>query len=103
MDNKQIQKIKHYLNLYLERNSEFVLQKLGLPHTYYENNEVWFYNKRRNFILKDEIAFLMKDDIVDDIIITEYIFGIPLRNIFYYKNHIPEFKIVFLLFKNKLK
>ena len=96
---QNIQKIKNYLSLYLRKNSEFILQKLGLPHTYYEDNNIWYYYKKRNFIFEDEIAFLMKDNIVDDILITEYIFGIPLRNIFYNKNQTPEFKTIFLLFK----
>ena len=96
---KQIQKLKSYLDQYLGKSSEYILQKLGMPETYYENDEVLFYEKKKYGIFKDEIALFLKNDKVEDIAITEYVFGIAVRNIFYYQKESPEFKVSNILFK----
>ena len=96
---QQIRKLKSYLDRYLGKSSEHILQKLGLPAAHFENDEVWFYNKRKNYIFKDDIVFFLKDDIIEDIAITEYIFGVVVRNIFYNKKELPEFKVSNILFK----
>lgn len=94
---KQIQKIKNYLDVYLGKNSEYLLQKWGLPDMYSDGEEIWFFNTKKHFIFRDEIAFFITNDLVTDIAITEYILGIPIRSILYFKEESPEFKIVPLL------
>lgn len=96
---KQIQKLRNYIDLYLGKNSEYILQKLGIPDAHFDGSETWFYTKKKYSIFKDEIALFLRNDKVEDIAITEYVFGIAVRNIFYYQKESPEFKVSNILFK----
>ena len=78
---KQIQKLKQYLEKHLGKTKII------------SDNNTWFYNQYRWLIFKDEICFFFTDDKVADITVTEYVFGIPLHNIFYNKGQVPEYII----------
>ncbi|GEM_PF-722364 len=96
---QQIRKLQGYLDLYLGKSSEYILQELGLPDSHFENNKIWFYKKKSKIIFKDDIIFFLKDEKVVEIAITEYIMGIAVRNIFYNQKGYPKFKISNILLK----
>ena len=48
-------------------------------------------------IFKDEIAFIFEENLVVDICITQYIFGLEYKNIFYYQYGNPQYKVFKLL------
>jgi hypothetical protein len=89
---RQIQKIKQYLEKYLGRNKSQIRSEFGKAKILSDKN-MWFYDRYHWFIFKDEICFFFTDDKVEDITITEYIFGKPLYNIIYNKGQVPEYKI----------
>ncbi len=89
---KQIQKLQNYLKKYFGSSKSQILTEWGNPQTISDEN-LWFYSKRRFLIFKDEICFFFKNGKVDDIVITEYIMGIPQHNIFFSKSENPPFKI----------
>ena len=85
---KQIQKLKKHLG----KTKAQIHSEYGKPETISDNN-TWFYHQYRWLICKDEICFFFVNDTVEDIIITEYIFNKPLKNIFYNKGQVPEYII----------
>ncbi|WP_209390860.1 hypothetical protein [Chryseobacterium sp. RR2-3-20] len=89
---KQIQKLKQYLERYLGKTKAQIYSEYGKPETISDNN-IWFYDRKKIFFFKDEICFFFTDDKVADITVTEYVFGIPLHNIFYNKGQVPEYII----------
>lgn len=93
MDRK-IQKIKVLVEEYLNKSSKEIIQQLGRPSGVHLSDELMFYEKDRCWLCKDEICFIMKDDFVVDIVVTEYLFGIAFRNIFYFENEYPTYKAI---------
>ena len=89
---KQIQKLKQYLEKHLGKTKAQIHSEYGKPETISDNN-IWFYDRKKIFFFKDEICFFFVNDTVEDIIITEYIFNKPLKNIFYSKGQAPEYII----------
>ena len=89
---KQIQKLKQYLEKYLGKTKAQIHSDYGKSEIISDNN-TWFYNQYRWLIFKEEICFFFVNDTVEDIIITEYIFNKPLKNIFYSKGQAPEYII----------
>ena len=89
---KQIQKLKQYLEKYLGKTKSQIHSDYGKPEIISDSN-TWFYHQYHWFIFKDEICFFFTDDKVADITVTEFVFGIPLHNIFYNKGQVPEYII----------
>lgn len=89
---KQIQKLRQYLDKHIGKTKIQIHSEYGKLEIISDNN-IWFYDQYWWFICKDEICFFFVNDTVEDIIITEYIFNKPLKNIFYSKGEIPEYKI----------
>ena len=89
---QQIRKLKSYLEKYLGETKLQIRSEFGNPKVLSDNN-IWFYDRYRWLIFKDEICFFFTDDKVADITVTEYVFGIPLHNIFYNKGQVPEYII----------
>ena len=89
---KQIRKLRKLVTLYLHKSRGDLEKIYGTPDIKFDD-EMWFYNRYRWGIFKDEIAFVFEDNYVVDISITEYIFGKEYRNIFYYEGQNPEYKV----------
>ena len=89
---KQIQKLKQYLEKYLGKTKAQIHSDYGKPEIISDSN-MWFYHQYHWLIFKDEICFFFVNDKVADITVTEYVFGIPLHNIFYNKGQVPEYII----------
>lgn len=95
MDRK-IQKLKNLVDRYFHTSKEDLLKTFGKASSR-SDYSIWFYNRYRFFVFKDEIAFIFEEGRVVDIIISEYIFWIEVRNIFYYENGNPEYKVLNLI------
>lgn len=95
---KQVQKLKKLIDNFLYSSKENILKEWGDP-LKHSDNEIWFYNKYRWGIFKDEIGFIFEEDFVADITITQFIFWNEYQNIFYYEGQIPEYRIM----KSQLK
>ncbi|WP_434979105.1 hypothetical protein [Daejeonia sp. YH14] len=93
---KQIQKLRNLVQQHLNQTKTDLEKKYGRP-CKNSDAEVWFYRKYRWGIFKDEIAFIFEEDCVIDITLTEYIFWIEYRNIFYNRGENPEYKVIKLL------
>ena len=93
---KQIQKLKQYLEKYLGKTKAQIHSDYGKPEIISDSN-MWFYHQYRWLIFKDEICFFFTDDKVADITVTEYVFWIEYRNIFYNRGENPEYKVIKLL------
>lgn len=89
---KQIRKLRKLVTLYLHKSRGDLEKIYGTPDIKFDD-EMWFYNRYRWGIFKDEIAFVFEDNNIVDISITEYIFGEEYRNIFYYEGQNPEYKV----------
>lgn len=99
---QQIQKLNCYLDQYIGKTIHQIIEELGEPKGQY-CDEIIVYSKICNFFFKDEITFIMKDERVYDLVITEYLFWIPLHNIFHFENRTPEFKVAEVKFFNRFK
>lgn len=99
MDPK-IQRLKRLIDRFLNQSKDDLRGILGSP-SKKSDSEVWFYSKYRMLVYKDEIAFVFQEDIIVDIMVTEYFLWIEINNIFYYEGQDPEFKVVGL--QKKLK
>lgn len=91
--NSKIQRIAYLINNYLDKTQDNIFQEFGQPNKN-SDHEILFYNKSRYIILKEEIVFFMKDKRVIDIAITDYVFGKAVRNIFYLRGEMSEYKII---------
>lgn len=92
MDRK-IQKIDALVKNYLSK-SKFYIRRYWDDPLLHSDDEIWYYRKYRFGIFKDEIAFVFKNNKVSDIIISEYMFGIAVYNIFYQAGQINKYKVV---------
>ena len=90
---KQIRKLKTLVDKHLNQKKEQIAKEWKKP-LKESDNEIWFFRKYRWFLFCDEVAFIFEEDRVIDIAVTEYILGIELRNIFYYENQSPEYKVI---------
>lgn len=90
---KQVRKLKTLVDKHPNQTKEQIAKKWKNP-LKESDNEIWFFRKYRWFLFWDEVAFIFDEDKVIDITITEYVLGIELRNIFYYENQSPEYKVV---------
>lgn len=90
---KRIQKIDHLVKNYLSKSRSEILKLWGKP-LKESDNDTWFYEKKSFGIFKDEIAFIFKNDLVEDVMISEFVLGISLYNIFYYKDETCQYKVV---------
>ena len=93
---KQIQKLRKLVHQHLNQTKTDLENKFGKPDKN-SDKEIWFYHKYQCGIFKDEIAFIFEEDRVIDITLTEYIFWIEYRSIFYNKGENPEYKVIKLL------
>ena len=93
---KQIRKLKKIVELHYGQSKIEIENLYGKPRKS-SDREVWFYHHYHRGVFKDEIAFFFEEDKVVDIALTEYIFWIEYKNIFYYKGENPEYKVVNLL------
>jgi len=89
MDSK-IQKIKFLVDHYLYSNINDVIQSWGEPVD--SDDRIVFYEYKKYLVLKDEICFILKDQKIVDIVITNYILGIAIRNTFYNEYEEPRFR-----------
>lgn len=89
---KHIQKIKKYLEKYLGNTKQQIFNEFGIPATEYDSGTL-IYTRYNKLLFKDEIIFFMEKGRVSDIAITEYFLWIGMRNIFYFKDQNPEYKI----------
>lgn len=90
---EQIQKLKCLVGNFLHTSREDILKTWGNP-LQHSDNDVWFYNKYRLGVFKDEITFIFEEDIVTDIMIAQYIFWKEYQNIFYYEGEDNEYKVM---------
>jgi len=88
---KQIQKLKQYLESYLSFSHKQIRLQFGAPDKAISDNDIWFYRTRRWLILEDEICFFFKAEMVTDIVITQYFLGKPMYNIMHKKGQVPEY------------
>lgn len=79
---KKIQKLELLFLKYIYKTPEQIRQKLGKP-LKSSNEEMLFYFRYRYLIFRDEISFIIHDDKVVDILLTESILGIRFWEIFY--------------------
>ncbi len=93
---QQIQKLKKLVHQYLHKSRAEIRLLFGKPHQK-SDNEIWFYTQYQRIIFKDEIAFIFEEDHVVDIVISQFILWKEWKNIFYYENQNPEYKIIYLL------
>lgn len=91
MDRK-IRKLKKLVDKHLHQTKEQIAKEWKKP-LKKSDNEIWFFRKYRWILFWDEITILFYEDKVIDIVVTEYVLGIELRNIFYYENQLPEYKV----------
>ena len=91
--NCKLQRLDYLVKNYLNKNEEDVIREFGKPDKI-SDREVLFYSKNSYVIFKEEIVFFIENKKVIDIAITEYILGKAVRNIFYLKDEIPEYKIL---------
>ncbi|MDV4102693.1 hypothetical protein CMT19_16765 [Elizabethkingia anophelis] len=94
MSKKSIHRLSTLIKKYLGQEKQYILEKWGESKNKYSDNQIWIYTKQRSIIFQDEIIFILENNIVVDITLTEYIFWIARKNIFYYEREIPEYKIV---------
>lgn len=80
--------MKDNLKTYLGDCSDRVLQEFGKPKDCYSdsNEVVCFFYKATYLLCRDEIVFFIKGNKVKDIVVTEYVLGMPRWNIFYYED-----------------
>lgn len=97
---KQTQKLQSYLTKYLGKPENYVYESMGKPLQFPER-DILFYQHRKRIIFLDEIAFSIQNGKVKDIMLSEYVFGIAVRNIFYYPENNASYKVV-NLFKHQL-
>ena len=93
---KQTQKLRTLVQQHLNQTKTDIEKKYGKPGKN-SHTEIWFYRKYKCGIFMDEIAFIFEEDRVIDITLTEYIFWIEYRSIFYNKGENPEYKVIKLL------
>lgn len=93
---KKTQKLKALVDRYLHRSKDELLKTLGKPNLKY-NESSWVYNRYHFLFFKDVILFIFEEGEVVDIMLSEYIFWIEVRNVFYYENEDPEYRIMNLL------
>jgi hypothetical protein len=90
--NKYLEKLELYADCYLYISRQQLLKELGEPDVG-SHHKIWFYDRYRFFgFFKDEIAFIINEEKVINIVITEYILWKEVRYLFYYEIKIPEYK-----------
>lgn len=89
---KQISKLRKLIQKYLYLKKENLEKDFGKPSKKSEEG-ICFFNTYRWLILRDEMVFIFEDDIIIDIILTEYILGIEYSNTFYFEDNTPTFKV----------
>ncbi|WP_144282063.1 hypothetical protein [Chryseobacterium echinoideorum] len=97
---KKTQKLQDYMDKYLEKTYLQIVAELGVPIAKYDNKTL-HYDKFYKLVFKDEITFFLEDGIVSDIVITEFFLGFGIRNIFYFKNENPEYKVAKIFNRKK--
>lgn len=87
-----IQKLETLVKTNLYQFKSEIRQIWGEPSKLFSNGNIWVYKKRRLAIFRDEITFVFENNKVVDITVTESLFGIEYRNIWFYEGSIPEYK-----------
>lgn len=90
---KKIQKLQSYLNEYLGKTEEEIINELGDPIENYLEDAL-IYVKPYKIFFRDEIVFLIEKGKVTDIAITECFLSIGLRNIISSKEEDSGYEIV---------
>ena len=70
-----------------------MIKGLGNPVEEYYGDTL-IYAKAYKILFRDEIVFFIEEGKVADIAITECFLWIGLRNIFYFKDEVPEYEII---------
>ena len=95
---KPIRKLKKLVEKYLYLYKNKMLYHIGEPDIK-SDDFIWFYSSHYFLdIFKLEITFVFEEDVVADILLTEYILGREYANTFYYEQAVPEFKTYYFLF-----
>lgn len=89
---KQIKKLKSYQVEYLGKTKQQIIEEWGTPIESY-GDETLNYTKSYLLLFRDYITFFVEEGKVSDIAITEYFLWIGLRNIFYFKDQNPEYRV----------
>lgn len=90
---KQVQKIKKLGDNFFHRSKDDLLKEWGKP-LKHSDNKVWFYNQYSRGVFKDEISFVFEEDVVADIMVTQYFFWIEYQNMFYYEGEDNECRVM---------
>lgn len=98
---RQIQKLKQYLKKYLGKSENYVHKKMGKP-LQFSGSDALLYYICKNLIFRDQIAFFIENGKMSDIVISECILGIPVRNIFYLPKNNIQYKVDNLIMQNLL-
>lgn len=93
MKHKSIQKLKSLVDKYLNLSTQDILLEWSNPRKCSSEN-IWIYKRWSNLIFYDEISFILENNIVVDIALTEYTLWIAKKNIFYFEGQMPEYKII---------
>ena len=90
---KQIWKLKKLVDKHLNQAKEELSKEWKNP-LKDSDDEIWFFRKYKNLLFWNEVAFIFIEDKVVDIIITEYILGIEICNIYFFEHQSLEYKVV---------
>ena len=93
---RKLKKIKFYLNKYLDVPKDKLLSDLKISNEE-ENYIIFHHHKRCRLFFNDEIIFFVKDNLINDICITEYLFGIPITHIFHHRDQNFTYTIIRLI------
>lgn len=91
--NSKIKKLENLVRTHLSKSRLDIKMLWGKPLQDSDNN-TWYFKKVRYGIFKDEIAFIFLNDRVVDIMISEYVFGVHICNIFYNEGHTVKYRVV---------
>jgi len=89
--NSRIQKLNTLFNDYIGKNWEIIIEELGPPDVFSED-DIWTYSCRKYLFFREETIFFMKNQRVVDIAITEFFLHKVVRIIFCHRGIQPEFK-----------
>lgn len=89
---KDILKLKKLNDTFLHQSKSRILEEYGKP-LKCSDDEVWYYSRHEWGILKDEIIFIFEENIVVDIVISQYFLWNCYQHVVYDKTKIPAYKI----------
>ena len=90
---RQIRNLKKLIEKYLHQTKDKISKDWRKP-LKDSDDEIWFFRKYYWFLFWDEITFIFDENEVVDIAITQYFFGMELRNIYFFEYQTPQYKVV---------